>query len=201
MWAEPVRWPNPGGRLWLQRAVNELPISAALPDIAALDQAGVVVLIAPPPNGSPSCCRRGRPGGEGVARSAAAPARRDAPWSEVPHRDQGRAGRDATLLIRAAFAETAPAMPARIFQRPKSAMQSGKARVGAWVLEFVPAEAKRADPLMGWAGSGDMNQQVQLVFPDEGAAIDYAARHGIEARVHPAPVRRLKLQAYADNFR
>ncbi len=92
-------------------------------------------------------------------------------------------------------------MTASIFQRPKNAMQSGKALSDAWFLEFEPAEAKRPDPLMGWAGSGDMNQQVRLSFPDKDSAIDYASRYGIEARVHLPPPRRLKIQAYADNFR
>ena len=40
-------------------------------------------------------------------------------------------------------------MPARIYQPPKNAMQSGRARTDGWVLEFVPAEAKKPDPLMG----------------------------------------------------
>ena len=55
-------------------------------------------------------------------------------------------------------------MTARIYQRPKNAMQSGKALTDQWILEFAPAEAKRPDPLMGWAGSGDMQQQVVLTF-------------------------------------
>ena len=46
-------------------------------------------------------------------------------------------------------------MTARIFQRPKNAMQSGRARTEEWVLEFQSSEAKKPDPLMGWAGSGD----------------------------------------------
>jgi len=92
-------------------------------------------------------------------------------------------------------------MTARIYQRPKNAMQSGKARTDTWVLEFVPAEAKRPDPLMGWAGSGDMQQQVVLQFASADEAGAYAARYGIEARVAATPPRRLKLQAYADNFR
>lgn len=92
-------------------------------------------------------------------------------------------------------------MTARIFQRPKNAMQSGKARTDDWVLEFVPAEAKRPDPLMGWSGSGDMQQQVVLQFASEADACAYAQRYGIEARVLPTPPKRLKLQAYADNFR
>ena len=92
-------------------------------------------------------------------------------------------------------------MQARIYKRPKSAMQSGKALVDQWVLDFVPAEAKRPDPLMGWAGSGDTQQQVQLKFASCEDAQAYAAKHGIEARVHKVPPKRLKLQAYADNFR
>ena len=92
-------------------------------------------------------------------------------------------------------------MQARIFQRPKNAMQSGKALTDQWVLDFVPAEAKRPDPLMGWAGSGDTREQVQLKFASCEAAQAYAEKHGIDAVVHPTPPRRLKLQAYADNFR
>ncbi len=36
-------------------------------------------------------------------------------------------------------------MTARIYQRPKNAMQSGKARTDEWVLEFVPSEQRKAD--------------------------------------------------------
>ena len=92
-------------------------------------------------------------------------------------------------------------MTARIYQRPKNAMQSGKALTDQWILEFVPAEAKWPDPLMGWAGSGDMQQQVVLKFPTQADAQTYAGRYGIEARVTPTPPKRLKIQAYADNFR
>lgn len=92
-------------------------------------------------------------------------------------------------------------MSARIYQRPKNAMQSGKALLDQWVLEFDPAEAKQPDPLMGWAGSGDTQQQVTLKFPSKDAAQAYAAKHGIPARVHATPRRSLKIQAYADNFR
>ena len=92
-------------------------------------------------------------------------------------------------------------MSARIYQRPKNAMQSGKALTDQWVLEFDPAEAKKADPLMGWSGSGDMQQQVRLNFASQKAAQAYAEKHGILARVHATPARGLKLQSYADNFR
>ena len=92
-------------------------------------------------------------------------------------------------------------MTARIYQPPKNALQSGRARSDGWLLEFVPAEAKKPDPLMGWAGSGDMNQQVLLSFVSAAEAEGYAAKHGIAARVIATPPRKLKIQAYADNFR
>jgi hypothetical protein len=92
-------------------------------------------------------------------------------------------------------------MTARIYQRPKNAMQSGKARTDEWVLEFVPAEARKADPLMGWSGSGDTQVQVQLCFPTLEAARAYAAKKNIAVTFIPTPPKTLKLQAYADNFR
>ena len=80
-------------------------------------------------------------------------------------------------------------------------MQSGRARTDAWILEFEPAEAKKPDPLTGWAGSGDTQGQVRLGFPTLDAATAYADREGLAFTVVAAPERKLKLQAYADNFR
>ena len=92
-------------------------------------------------------------------------------------------------------------MSARIYQRPKNAMQSGKALLDQWILDFAPAEARKPDPLMGWSGSGDTQAQVQLKFASLPEAQAYADKHGIAAVVHSTPPRRLKLQSYADNFR
>ena len=90
---------------------------------------------------------------------------------------------------------------ARIFQRPKNAMQSGKFRTDHWQLEFEPGEAKRPDPLTGWAGSGDTRDQIRLGFPTCEAAIAYAEREGLAYTVLASPKKTLKLQSYADNFR
>ena len=92
-------------------------------------------------------------------------------------------------------------MTARIYQRPKNAMQSGKARTDEWVLEFIPAEQRKADPLMGWAGSGDTQVQVELIFHTLDAARAYTTKKGISATFIPTPPKTLKLQTYADNFR
>jgi len=92
-------------------------------------------------------------------------------------------------------------MSARIYQMPKNAMQSGKARTATWMLEFELAEARKPDPMTGWAGSGDTQEQVKLQFPSEAAARAYAERYGIDYHVVTTPPKTLKIQAYADNFR
>lgn len=90
---------------------------------------------------------------------------------------------------------------ARIYQKAKNAMQSGRAGTDDWVLEFVPAEAQRPDPLMGWAGSSDTQRQVRLKFGSADVAKAYADKNGIVVQVETAPTRVLKLQSYSDNFR
>lgn len=90
---------------------------------------------------------------------------------------------------------------ARIFQRPKNAMQSGRAGTDQWVLEYIPCDPQRPDPLMGWAGSADTRRQLILSFDSLEAAQAYAASKGLTASVVPPPQRALKIQAYADNFR
>jgi hypothetical protein len=93
------------------------------------------------------------------------------------------------------------AMNARLYQRPKSSMQSGRARTGAWLLEIERNEPQRPDPLTGWPGSGATETQVQLAFPTREAAVAYAEAQGLTLEIVPLGPRTLKLQAYADNFR
>jgi NADH dehydrogenase len=93
-------------------------------------------------------------------------------------------------------------MLARIYQPARSAMQSGQANTRSWVLEFVPADAKVLDPLMGWTGSGDMNRQVRMRFDSREAAVAYAERHRIPHQVFE-PKRRqpvVRQNGYGDNF-
>lgn len=92
-------------------------------------------------------------------------------------------------------------MAARIYQRYKNAMQSGKARTDEWVLEFESARRKRPDPLTGWSGGAHTQEQVKLTFPSLEAAKAYAERAGVDVHVVPPTPPKLKLQAYADNFR
>ena len=80
-------------------------------------------------------------------------------------------------------------------------MQSGRANTGEWLLEFERDDRMRADPLTGWTGSGFTAGQIQLHFPTQEAALAYAATNGLEVEIVTLGPRRLKIQAYADNFR
>ena len=90
---------------------------------------------------------------------------------------------------------------ARISELERKTTQSGKAQAGKWLLEFERQQALRPDPLTGWNGSGDTNPQVRLVFETSEGAIAYCDKHGLGYHVIPAPPVKLKIQAYADNFR
>jgi hypothetical protein len=90
---------------------------------------------------------------------------------------------------------------ARISQLDRRTTQSGKANAGLWLLEFERQQALKPDPLTGWAGSGDTNAQVRINFPTKEAAIAYCERHGLQFHLVPPTPVKLKIQAYADNFR
>jgi hypothetical protein len=90
---------------------------------------------------------------------------------------------------------------ARISQLDRRTTQSGKANAGLWLLEFERQEAQRADPLTGWNGSGDTKTQVRITFRTCEDAIAYAGKNGLDYHLVPATPVKLKIQAYADNFR
>ena len=92
-------------------------------------------------------------------------------------------------------------MAARLFQRSKNAMQSGTARAEEWVLQFESSSRKRPDPLTGWSGGADTQEQVTLAFPTLEEAKRYAERYDIDFHLVPPAERKLRLQSYADNFR
>ena len=90
---------------------------------------------------------------------------------------------------------------ARISELERKTTQSGKANAGSWLLEFERQQPLRPDPLTGWNGSGDTNPQVRMNFPTKESAITYCEKHGLEHHIVPASPVRMKIQAYADNFR
>jgi hypothetical protein len=92
-------------------------------------------------------------------------------------------------------------MAARIYQRYRNGMQASRALRGEWVLEFESKTPRRPDPLTGWSGGADTQDQVQLVFPTAEAAKAYAEREGLDVHLVPASARKLRIQSYAENFR
>ena len=90
---------------------------------------------------------------------------------------------------------------ARISELDRRTTQSGKANAGRWMIEFEREDPLRPDPLTGWAGSSDTKPQVRLNFASKAEAIAYAKRHRLAYHLVPAGMVKLKLQAYADNFR
>jgi len=92
-------------------------------------------------------------------------------------------------------------MRARIYKPAKNAMQSGKARIKSWLLEYEPETARVPDPLMGWTSSNDMRQQVALEFDTREEAIAYAEKHDIAYQVYEPHVLVPRPKSYSDNFR
>ncbi|MBL0933888.1 MAG: ETC complex I subunit [Rhizobiaceae bacterium] len=92
-------------------------------------------------------------------------------------------------------------MSARIFSPAKTAMQSGKAKTGFWVLEFDPEQPRKIDPLMGYTSSGDMKSQIRLTFETKEEAVAYAERNNIAFRVQEPKDARRRQISYAENFR
>jgi hypothetical protein len=89
---------------------------------------------------------------------------------------------------------------ARIYQPARSAVQSGRFKTRYWVVEPEPRSRRHADPLIGWVGSDDTEQQVMLRFPTREAAIAYCERHGIDYSVTEPHHRVVRPKSYAENF-
>ncbi len=93
-------------------------------------------------------------------------------------------------------------MTARISRPAKTAMQSGTAKAGRWLLEFVPsAETRSIEPLMGWTSSADTLAQVRLWFDTMEEAVAYATRHGLAYTLETPKEASRRPMAYSDNFR
>jgi hypothetical protein len=90
-------------------------------------------------------------------------------------------------------------MRVRIYKPAKTAMQSGMNYNKEWVLESEPTP-KILDPLMGWTGSRDTMEQVQLRFPTLEEAKAYAEKNGWQYTVELPHARHIRPKAYADNF-
>jgi hypothetical protein len=92
-------------------------------------------------------------------------------------------------------------MQVRIYQPPKTAMQSGRANARLWVMEFEPTAARQVEPLMGWTSSADTRAQLRLRFDTLEEAVAYAHKEGLMYSIEQSRERTIKPKAYSDNFR
>lgn len=91
-------------------------------------------------------------------------------------------------------------MLAKIYQPAASAMTSGRAHIGIWVLEFPPKTVREFDPLTGTMRGTDMQKQIDLKFDSLEDAVAYAKKNNIAHRViKPRLVKRIP-RSYGDNF-
>jgi hypothetical protein len=91
-------------------------------------------------------------------------------------------------------------MSARIFKPTKTAMQSGKAKTDAWVLEFEQEEPRKVEPLMGYTSSSDTRTQIKLEFKSLDDAKAYAEKNGIAYSVQKPQKQKRRIMSYAENF-
>lgn len=91
-------------------------------------------------------------------------------------------------------------MSVRIYQPPKSAMQSGKGKTKHWLLEFEPENTRFIEPIMGWTGNSDMRQQLNISFKTLEKAECYAKSKELDYNIIQPNKPKLKMQAYSDNF-
>ena len=94
-------------------------------------------------------------------------------------------------------------MRAYVYALEKSAMQSGLAQTGVWVVTYDHDVDHRAcDPVMGWPSTHDTNAQVRLTFHTKDEALAYCATHNLAVEVVAhAPVHKYKApKSYSDNF-
>ena len=91
-------------------------------------------------------------------------------------------------------------MDARIYKPAKPATQSGRFKTRLWTVEHEPKSRQEADRLIGWVGSDDTDQQVELRFPTRDAAVAFCERKGMTYTVAEPHVRVVKPKSYAENF-
>ncbi|AGA64879.1 hypothetical protein B488_08870 [Liberibacter crescens BT-1] len=91
-------------------------------------------------------------------------------------------------------------MLAKIYRQEKTAMQSGKARINSWVLEFEKKIPPKINPFMGYISSKDAYQQVKLLFNSCEQAENYARAQGINYFIVPTQESMPQRISYQENF-
>ncbi|MDH5723073.1 MAG: ETC complex I subunit [Alphaproteobacteria bacterium] len=92
-------------------------------------------------------------------------------------------------------------MKVKIYKPSKNVMQSGRAKLNAWVLEYERDCKRDPETLMGWTSSSDTLNQVRLKFKTLEDAEAYAKEKSWDYEVMPAHKRVVRPRNYGDNFK
>ena len=92
-------------------------------------------------------------------------------------------------------------MKAKIYQPSKTAMQSGRGKAKAWILEYEALSPRRPEMLMGWTESSDTLNQVKMNFDTKEDAAAFADKKGMEVTILEPRARKVKPRNYGDNFK
>ena len=90
---------------------------------------------------------------------------------------------------------------AKIYKPTKNAMQSGRGKGSAWVLEYDSRANRKPEALMGWTSAEDTLSQVKLSFDELEDATAYAEKNDIAYIVMEPQERKVKPRNYGDNFK
>ena len=91
-------------------------------------------------------------------------------------------------------------MYAKIYKAEPSAMTSGRANAGVWMLDFQSTKPRVVDALTGNTRNVDTRSQLDMKFESKDAAISYAQANNIPYRVIDRPKSKRISRSYADNF-
>ncbi|KAK9383265.1 ETC complex I subunit conserved region-domain-containing protein [Kockiozyma suomiensis] len=90
----------------------------------------------------------------------------------------------------------------RIYQRAKTAMQSGNHETKVWRLDWDIDQktARWENDVMGWASSGDYMQATEVKFKTKEDAIRFATNQGWDYYIQEPHKRDFRPKQYASNF-
>jgi len=91
-------------------------------------------------------------------------------------------------------------MYAKIYQAEPSAMTSGRATAGVWMLEYQSSQSRTIDPLTGNTRNSDTRAQLKLKFDSKEDAVSYAKANHLPHRVVDRPKTKRIPRSYAENF-
>lgn len=92
-------------------------------------------------------------------------------------------------------------MRVTIYQPAKTATQSGTRNASRWRMAFETDATPFIEPLMGWVGTKDTTQQIDLYFDSEEEACNYARHKGYEFHVKRKKPHVIPPKSYAENFK